>query len=282
VIGVLFLVACGAKEGFMLEVQGHRGARAARPENTLAAFEYAIEAGVDTLELDVNVTKDDRVVVVHDQKINVELCLGPNDEKLTSSPSIRALTFQELRAFDCGSTRHPRFPKQVLVPKARIPALEEVFELVKTSKHAGAKKVKLNIETKSVPGLPDLSPSPHRFARLVVDLIRKSGLEDRVILQSFDHRTLAEAKKLAPRLTLSVLSNDVHPDYVAMAASVGAAIVSPNKDWITKADVERLHAAKIRVIPWTANTPAEWRALIEMGVDGIITDDPAALLAYVR
>lgn len=261
-----------------LEVQGHRGARAMRPENTLPAFEYAIEVGADVLELDVSITKDDRIIVGHDQRLSPELCLGPNGEKLSDpGPAIRSLTLAELQKYDCGSLPHPRFPQQQRIPKAKMPALEEVFALVKNAK----RPVRLNIETKSVPGLPDLSPPPDRFASLVVQAIKASGLLDRSVLQSFDHRTLLAAKKLEPKLVTAALISDNFVDHVAVAKAIGASIISPDKQWITREAVDALHAAKIRVVPWTANTREEWAALIEMGVDGIITDDPKALLEYL-
>lgn len=267
----------------MLEVQGHRGARAMRPENTLPAFDYALEAGVDGLELDLSVSKDDELIVVHDQRLNPEICLGPNGAKFGGpGPAIRSLTLAELRTYDCGTLVHPRFPKQTPAPKARMPTLAEVFELVRGSKHPAATKVRFNIETKSVPAEPELSPSPERFAALVVRAIEKSGFLDRCNLQSFDHRTLVAARRLNPKLRLAALTSDNWVDYVAVAKSVGAEVLSPDKAWITKDAVLRLHTAGVRVIPWTANDEAEWKRLVDLGVDGIITDDPAGLIRYLR
>lgn len=267
----------------MIEIQGHRGARAARPENTLPAFEYALALGVDVLELDLSVSKDDRLIVVHDQHVSPELCLGPGGAAITApGPAIRSLSLEELRRYDCGARVHPRFPKQTLVPGARMPTLEEVFELVRGSRHPGAKTVRFNIETKSVPAQPELSPTPERFAELVVKAIEASGFSDRCNLQSFDHRTLIAARKLNPKLPLAVLTSDNWVDFVAAAKAVDAQIVSPDKDWITKDAVDQIHGAGLRVIPWTANREPEWRRLLDLGVDGIITDDPAGLLAYLR
>ncbi len=258
-----------------IEVQGHRGARAARPENTLPAFRYALDLGVDTLELDLGVTKDDRLVVLHDQHITPQRCLG-----LKAPIEVRSLTLAQVGRFDCGSKLNPRFPKQKLVPKTRIPTLEEVFALAK--KHPNGKKVQFNIETKIHPAHPKRSPSPKRFAALVVASIRKHGLVQRAVVQSFDHRTLIEVKKLEPKLRIAALNSDDLPDFVNMAQSLGAEIISPHHEWITKEAIEALHRRGVKVIPWTANTPAAWKRLIEMGVDGIITDDPQALLRYLN
>lgn len=271
------------KAGTMIEVQGHRGARAVRPENTLPAFDYALRVGVDVLELDLSVSKDDQLIVVHDQHVNPEICLGPGGARLDGAgPAIRSLTLAELRSYDCGSLIHPRFPRQKPAPKTVMPSLEEVFELVRTSKHPAAKRVRFNIETKSVPATPELSPSPEHFARLVVDAIEKSGFGPRCNLQSFDHRTLLAAKKLSPKLKLAALTSDNWIDYVAVGKSIGAEIISPDKAWVTKDAVEHLHKAGLRVVPWTANDEVEWKRLIDLGVDGIITDDPEALIRYLR
>ncbi|MCK6544512.1 glycerophosphodiester phosphodiesterase [Myxococcota bacterium] len=265
-----------------IEVQGHRGARAVLPENTLPAFARALEVGAHTLELDVLVTKDDVLVVGHDPILSPDICLGPGGARLTSDVRVRDLTLAALAAYDCGTLKSPRFPRQQPVPKTRMPTLDEVFALVKTSKLAAAKTVKLNVEAKSVPGQPELAPPPERFAELLVGAFEESGLLSRVTLQSFDHRILRAAKVRSPKLVLAALVSDNHVDFVALAKGLGAEIVSPDRLWITKPDVDALHAAGVRVIPWTANDEAEWKRLVDLGVDGIITDDPEGLLTWLR
>ena len=258
-----------------LEVQGHRGARAVYPENTMAGFEYALSVGAHTIELDVGVTKDDRVVVAHDPFVNPELCLGPNGVRIEKPIPIRSLTLAEVRAYDCGSLPNPRFPKQKRM-KATMPSLEEVLLFMKEHPRA-----RLNVETKIVPSHPELSPSPDRFAELVVELLVEHGMVERSTVQSFDRRTIIAAKKRAPKLSIAQLTGENAPDFVALAKAIGADIVSPNHLWITKEDVDALHHAGVRVIPWTANDEQSWERLVSIGVDGIITDDPAALIAYL-
>ena len=119
-------------------VHGHRGCRGVRPENTLAAFREALDAGVDVLELDMNVTRDGVVVVSHDRMIDPIICLGPGGKPADKVP-IRSLTFQEVQAYDCGSLKNPRFPRQVPVPGERIPRLADVFQLAKDSKAPAAR-----------------------------------------------------------------------------------------------------------------------------------------------
>ncbi len=260
-----------------IEVQGHRGARAVRPENTLAAFEYALGVGVDTLELDLAVTKDDVVVVSHDPHLTPERCLGPKGIILATPVAIRELSLEQVKAYDCGSLKNPRFPRQVLAP-AKIPTLDEVFALVKASK----RPVHFNLETKIFPAHPELTPEPKEFAELVVASVRRHGMVARTIVQSFDYRTLEAVKEIAPKLRIAMLQPDGLVPLVPVAKALRAEIVSPHHEWILKADVDALHAAGVRVVPWTANDEAAWARLLDLGVDGIITDDPAALITYLQ
>jgi glycerophosphoryl diester phosphodiesterase len=253
-----------------IQVHGHRGARALRPENTLAAFEYAIAAGVDAIELDVAVTRDDVVVVSHDPVLEGPLCIGPTGA--AERAIIRETPFNEVRRWDCGSVRHPDFPRRVLIPGARIPSLDEVFRL--------AGRFRFNVEIKSFPERPELTPAPAEFARLVVESIRGNGVDARVMVQSFDFRVLREVKKLLPEVPLGALFEE-DADFIEITRSAGARIVAPRHVFVTAAKVREAHRAGLSVIPWTANEEPDWERLALAGVDGIITDDPASLIAYL-
>ena len=261
-----------------IEVQGHRGARTVLPENTLPAFQYAMQVGVDTLELDMGVTKDNVVVVYHDQKINTTLCQNMDQTQITGDIWLRDLTIAELRNIDCGSKPNPKFEKQKQVPGTWIPTLDQVFQMVKNSKLPNSKNIFFNIETKSNPKFPKAQPNPALFARLVLDVVKKYGFEDRVTIQSFDHRTLLEVKKQAPNIKLAALFFEKPNDWIEATQLAKSDIVSPYFKLITKEDVQKIQAAGLKVIPWTANTENEWQKLIDLGVDGIITDDPKPLL----
>ena len=264
-----------------IEVQGHRGTRGTRPENTLAAFREALRVGVDVLEMDMGVTKDGVIVVSHDSHIPPELCLGPGGARMKAPAPLRSLTFSETQRYDCGSLKNPRFPGQTPAPGSRIPALDEVFKMVAASGERAA-RVGFNIETKITPGEPELAPSPEEFARLFVELVRKHGLTDRVVLQSFDWRTLIAAKQLEPKLIVSQLVTGTLVDLAAVAKASKAEIISPEFSWIDKATVDYLHKSGIRVAPWTLNTKAEWDKALDYGVDSIITDYPAELITYLK
>ncbi len=241
------------------------------PENTLPAFEYAIRQGVDALELDMAVTKDNVVVVSHDLLLHKPVCSGPREDV-----PIREVTLAELRQWDCGAIRNPGFATQTPIPGTHIPTLDEVFQL------ASRGSFEFNIETKMSDRRAELSPEPEAFVKLVLELVRKHKLEKRVILQSFDFRTLAVMKKLAPEIRLSALFVEKDRDWLAVAKETGARILSPNSKLVTSARVKAAHDAKLVVIPWTPNTPAEWDKMIAAGADAIISDDPAALIAYLK
>jgi glycerophosphoryl diester phosphodiesterase len=260
-----------AQTGSRILVHGHRGARAIYPENTIPAFTYAIETGADALEMDLAVTKDNVLVVSHDPYINPEICAGPHPGAF-----IRRLTLAELREYDCGALKNPGFPRQHTVPSAHIPTLEEVLGL------ASRGSFQFDIEIKSFPDRPELTPTPEVFARLVLEEIRTHRLETRVVVQSFDFRVLHAMKRLAPEIRLAALwEGDARPfDSIARVAE--AHIVSPEFKLVMAGQVRAAHAHNLPVVPWTANTAEDWQRLIDAGVDGIITDDPAALIGYLK
>jgi glycerophosphoryl diester phosphodiesterase len=272
IVLLLLLPALLGAQPTRILVHGHRGARARRPENTLPAFEYAIERGVDALEMDMAVTKDNVIVISHDPILHPPVCSGP-----VKSAMIHELTLAQVREWDCGAVRNPGFPLQQPVPGTRIPTLDEVFRL------ASRGAFDYNIETKSFPDHPEYTPSPEEFVKLVLAKIREYRLEKRIILQSFDFRTLVAMRKLAPEIRLSALVSGDKRDFAAIAKeAANAEIVSPEFHLVTPAKVAAAHAAGIQVVPWTADTKADWDKLIAAKVDAIITDDPAELIAYLK
>ncbi|MBI5596012.1 MAG: glycerophosphodiester phosphodiesterase [Elusimicrobia bacterium] len=262
-----------------LLVHGHRGSRGTRPENTLAAFKEALRVGVDVLELDLAVTKDDVLVVTHDPRLEPEICLGP-DGKPGKPVPIRSLTLAEVRGYDCGSLKNPRFPRQVPAPGEKVPTLAEVFELVAKTK--GAEKVQFNIETKIFPAYPEAAPAPDDFAELVIAAVAEAKLTERVIVQSFDRRTLEAVKAVQTKLRTAQLTSDNLVDFAALASGGNLDFISPDYQWVTKADVDELHRMKVEVAPWTVNDEAGWAKMVELGVDAVITDYPEDLVAWLK
>ncbi len=265
-----------------MEVQGHRGARARYPENTIPAFEYALQVGVDVLELDMAITQDGKIVVSHDPHISAKICLNAKGRKLEKEPLIHELTLAQVKTYDCGTLINPRFPHQRPVSPTQIPTLEEVFKYVKDSKHPVAKKVRFNIETKSFADHPEYTVAPAEFAKRVIAVVKKHHMMNRVILQSFDYRTLEEARKIEPKIVIAALSETKGEDLVASAKKLNANICSPDFEMISGDTVKKLHDIGVQVVPWTLNTPEDWKKAIDMNVDGIITDDPGELISFLK
>lgn len=274
-------LGCQAVAAPRIAVHGHRGTRGLRPENTLSAFREALRVGVDVLELDLGITKDGVVVVSHNRELDPLICLG-SDGKPASAVPIRSLTLAVIKGYDCGTLKNPRFPRQIPVPGERIPRLSEVFELVKASTEPAAARVGFNIETKLVPGEPEMTAGPSEFAERLVAEVKAAGFESRVIVQSFDRRTLAAVRRLEPRIRLAMLLSDNLPDLAAVAAAQKVDIISPYHLWITKDDVDALHRLGVQVAPWTVNDEKGWARMVELGVDAIISDYPDDLIAYLK
>ena len=273
-IVLLLLVGAAAAQESAPLVIGHRGARAAVSENMIAAFEYAIEEGADVVELDMVLTADDRVLVTHDLVIDPEHCLIPGGISIARAPRIRELTFEQTQEFDCGTWTNPDYPEQKPAPAARMPSLEQVLE-----RFAQA-DVDFMIETKVD---AEAGVDPDLFAERVNEILERFDLSEKVILQSFDHRTLAAMKRLNPRVRLCLLNPPERlDDYVAPARELGAAYQFINYRVIEPRDVTTLHDAGIKVFSGTVDDPDVWRRLIAIDVDGILTDDPAGLIALLK
>ncbi|MBI4402525.1 MAG: hypothetical protein HY537_00095 [Deltaproteobacteria bacterium] len=256
-------------------VHGHRGSRGTHPENTLAAFKEAYTAGVDVLEMDLQLTADDVVVVSHEAYITPELCRGPKGKPVSKPIPIRQLSAQEVSLYDCGSLGNPKFPEQKRLASS-IPTLESIIIWIKNE----APRLWLNIETKFNAKDTNLFPPVETFTAKIIELLRNYNIVDQTILQSFDFRSLVFAKKLEPRLRLSCLFERPF-DFCEQTRTLGAHFASPHHSLLTATAVEKCHQAGIEVVPWTVNIPHDWQTLLEMGVDGIITDYPRKLVDYL-
>jgi glycerophosphoryl diester phosphodiesterase len=301
------LLASTAVHAF--DLQGHRGARGLAPENTLAGFETALAIGVTTLELDLAMTKDGVLVVSHDSRLNPDHTRGPDGQFLAGEgPPIRALTLAELKRYDVGRLKPgtsyaASFPGQRAVDGATIPALADVFELVRRVK---ADRIRFNIETKLTPTSGADTPDPDTFAAALAALVREARLEARVTLQSFDWRTLMVMRRIAPEiervcLTIDGGSGDTLQrgkpgpspwtagfdldefggSVPRLVSAAGCSVWSPNYRNVTAASLAEAGALRLQVIPWTVNERADMARLIEMGVSGIISDYPDRLRAVM-
>jgi glycerophosphoryl diester phosphodiesterase len=297
----------GVHFGRGFDLEGHRGTRGLRPEDTLPAFSEALTLGVRTLELDTGITKDGVVIISHEQYISPLVCTDtgpafPGDSKYPYvGKYYHQLTFAEVETVDCG-TRHPTDPatdpfyaSELPVPGTRIPTLEQVFDLVE-QRHAN--DVQLNIETKIDPTMPQNSVGPTRFVKADLAVIERHPNEiARSLLQSFDWRTLAVARRLAPSLRrvalieadtadigqpgaspwLGGIDIDDPPfngDPATAATTVGADVLSPDYTILTDPWIHSAHRHGQLVVPFTVDSDPDMIDLIHRGVDGFITDYP--------
>ena len=292
-----------------LDLQGHRGARGLAPENTLEGFAEALSIGVSTLEMDLGVTADGVVVVAHDPHLHPDLTRWPDGAWLEEpGPALHDLPLAELQRFDIGRMRPgsryaQRFPEQQPADGARLPTLAEVVAL---TRRAGNDAVRFNLETKLSPLAPDLTPSPEAFAEAVVAVVEAEGIGARTTIQSFDWRSLRAVHALAPHLATACLTveeawednvrrgqagpspwtagldvDDFGGDVPALVDAAGCAVWSPYFEDLTPEALARAHDLGLEVVVWTVNRPDDMGALIEMGVDGIITDYPDRLRAVM-
>lgn len=265
-----------------IEVQGHRGCRGLLPENSLLAFDKAIELGVHTLELDLAVSKDGIVVVSHEPYMSRTICQKPDGSEILFEEdrlyNLYQLTFEEIQTFNCGTKYHDRFPNQQLI-KAAKPSLAQVFELAE----AQNPNIKYNIEIKAQPDYDNIfTPEPAEFVRLVLEQINKYDVFERTNLQSFDLRILEEVKRQAPTMPVAVLidGNEVIIEKTNNL-SFKPEIISPYFQLLNQKEVKMFQSVGFQVIPWTVNDVSDMRRMIDYGVDAIITDYPDRLLALL-
>lgn len=262
-----------------IDIQGHRGARGYLPENTIPAFLLALESGVTTLEMDVVVTSDGKLVVSHEPWMSAETCSHPDGSPVTEgeqeSLNLHKMTFAEISGFDCGKRGNARFPLQKPMA-AKKPLLEEVINTVEAEvRKRGATPVFYNIETKSEPSGDSIyNPEPEQFAAILLNEINKGGIRERTIVQSFDVRTLVAMRKLDSGVKLALLVESGTLPANLDSLGFKPEIYSPDFNLVTDILVRDAHEMGIKVIPWTVNDTLEMKRLIEMGVDGIITDYP--------
>jgi glycerophosphoryl diester phosphodiesterase len=292
-----------------IDIIGHRGAAGLTPENTLSAFRRACEIGVAAVELDVLLTADNKIVVHHDYTLKPEMTRTPDGEWLNRpGPLIKELTLAELKTYDVGrlkpNTKYARrYPEQQPVDGERIPALGEVISLLKSNCDPATQ---LWIEIKTNPEEPDLTPAPATVADAVVQLLRLQNLTGRVRILSFDWQSLVYIQKLAPEVPTVYLSiegkslnnikagqpgaspwmagldiDDFSGKIPQAVQAAGGRNWAPYYKHLTQGLLNEAHALGIKVFVWTPDNRSDMVRLMEMGVDGIITNRPDILWSIV-
>lgn len=283
---VLFILALSGEYKTLaqkyFDKEGHRGGRGLMPENTISSMKKAVDLGV-TLEMDISFTKEKLPVVSHDQYINPAFTLKANGDSITrqeaSGLRLYSLNYTEIKTFDVGSKFYKQFPHQQKI-KEHIPLLSVLIDTVEAYarvKHLPAPHY--NIETKTSPAGDNIThPAPQEFVdRLMAVLIAK-GILKRVIIQSFDPRTLEIIHKQYPSVATAWLVSDQKDLKTSLSAlTFKPTIYSPDYRMLNKQVVDECHSQGIKVIPWTVNDPKEIQAIKALGVDGIISDYPDLL-----
>lgn len=295
----------------VFDLEAHRGGRDVRPENTLYSYAYAIELGATSIECDMQLTKDGQIVMSHNPILNSDITRDENGNYIKNNKyDIRLMTVDELKKFDVGvmdqncGEYYDLHGKTQFTYDAKIPTLEELMQLIQSY---GDKNIVLNIETKSYPDPASAgyknNADPKKFVEVFNNIVKKYNMEDRVVLQSFDWQTLIEMKKLNPNISTSALwqeqpswgrdseslrryekkkspwlggldIKDYQGNPVKAAHAIGADIISPYYTEISKQDVDEAHSLGMKVVPWTVNNEKDMTMLLDMGVDGIISDKP--------
>lgn len=285
-LGILYFVLCmqtSFAQTADFNWQGHRGSRGLMPENTIPAFLKALDLKVNTLELDVVISKDRQVVVSHDPYFHPDFSIEPNGKPVSKGEkiSLYELSYDEIKRYDVGSNGNPNFPQQTKL-KVYKPLLREMIEAVETYRIKNNLPLFwYNIEIKSEEKEYDKSqPQPAVFSDLVYNEISKLLPADRVVLQSFDFNVLKHWKKqidagVYQKVTLAALVSNLR-GIEKNLEDLGFIpdVYSPYFQLLNKEKVQQLHTLGMKVIPWTVNTTEEMKRIKTMGVDGIITDYP--------
>ena len=302
------LLACGLHAA-AFDLQGHRGARGLAPENTLPGFALALGIGVTTLETDIAVSRDDVLLISHDPALNPDITRGPDGQFLAArGPVIRHTDYAELQRYDVGrlkpGTRYAeQHPAQQPSDGARLPKLEELFALVKKS---GNQDVRLALEIKVRPDAPDETMAPEPFARKLVEAVRAAGLASRTTILSFDWRALQAVQKLAPEIGTVYLSiqrpqsdnigagkpgpwpwtagfgHAEHGSVPKMIKAAGGRTWSAFHLDLDAAKVKEAQTLGLTVLAWTVNDPAQIARMMDLGVDGIVSDRPDLVREEMR
>lgn len=263
------------------DIQGHRGCRGLLPENTIEAFQKAIDLGVTTLEMDVVISKDNQVVLSHEPFLSHEICLDQSGQEIKETNeqtyNLYQMNYAEIKDCDCGSKMHPRFKDQQKI-RAVKPLLSDVIEFTETyiQKNYPGRKIQYNIETKSDPkGDGVFHPKPDEFVALLVSVLNTKNINDRVYIQSFDVRTLQVVhEKYSEFKTVLLVENKMSIAKNLKILGFTPDVYSPYFKLLSKKKVIALQQKNIKVIPWTVNEKKDMLTILEMKVDGLITDYP--------
>ncbi len=286
---LLALVACQPKESYRVDVQAHRGGMGLYPEESLAAMKNAVDLGVNTLEMDLCITQDRKVILSHDKYFHPRYSTRPDGTPVVEGdPEVYLfqLPYSEIVKWDVGMKPNPGWPEKHCMPTVKPVASEVIREVEAYVKEKGLPPMHYNIEIKSDPGEQEgiCWPEYHEFADLCMHMLDSLGLGDRLIIQCFDERVLNYVHEAYPGHILSYLLEGWETDYdVEMAKlSFVPEWLSPEHDNVDAALMEKAHADGMKVVTWTVDDPDEMRRLMDLRVEAIISNYPDRLMKAAR
>ena len=262
------------------DCEGHRGCRGLMPENTIPAMLHAIDLNVTTLEMDTHITKNSQVVISHDPWFNPDITTKPDGSYIDSAESkyiLYQMTYESIKQFDVGMKQYDKFPQQKKLHVSK-PLLSELIDSVEAYCKQKHKLIYYNIEIKSAPEGDNIyHPKPAAFTDMVIQILNQKKITRRVIIQSFDNRSLQYLHQHYPSIKTSLLIDE--DDNRSLQQQLDAlgfvpSIYSPHYSLVTQNLLQNCHHQHCKVIPWTVNDLAEMKKLKSMGVDGLISDYP--------
>ena len=287
---ILYLTLClssslpiNAQENILMDIQGHRGCRGLFPENTIPAFEHALELGVSTLELDVVISKDKKVIVSHEAFMSHLISRTPEGNAIEETHekdfNLYELTYEEIKEFDCGSSLHPKYPEQKNL-SVHKPSLGDMVKRMEEISNSHM----YNIEIKRTPEGDNIyHPDYREFADLLIRELNQLNISDRTTVQCFDVETLQYLKKSYPDVPLVYLiANENSFEENIEILGFDPYCYSPHFSLVNQDLVSNCKSKKIQLIPWTVNDKNDMIQLIKLGVDGIISDYPDILIDSVN
>jgi len=287
VLWLVFFSACttGTRDPEPFDWQGHRGARGEAPENTLEGMLRALQEGVKTLEMDVVLSKDSVVLLSHEPWFNPDICLDFSGNEWAGDsldPNLFHYTYEEISKVDCGSKEYDRFPGQEHYFAVKPRLIDVILEIEETAIIMNRPEPYYNIEIKSRPEWDEVYyPNINLYCDLVLSVLEKANLGERLIVQSFDPRVLRYLNEEYPQVKLAYLTEDEGRSAAEQIQTLGFVpqVYSCNYELLDAATVRSLQTMEIEVIPWTVNEIKDAERLKDWGVNGIITDYPARMIS---
>ncbi|MBK6266818.1 glycerophosphodiester phosphodiesterase [Marivirga sp. S37H4] len=264
-----------------IDWQGHRGARGNFPENTWPAFKYAIDQDMTTLEMDVVITKDRKVVLSHEPFLNYQICKDTAGNQIPENEELKwniyQLNYEELKRCDCGAIQNPNFPDQQIVKKTPKPLLLDIIQKVKDYCESENKELPhMNVEIKYEEEMKKIfHPDIEEFSNLVYQVLINNYPQDKWNIQSFDFNVLKHFHTTYPNVELAALVYE-NNNWQSQFEELGFVpdIYSPYFELVDDQLIKDLHEQNVKITPWTVNDEEQMERLLTLGVDGIITDYP--------